>query len=85
MVFARLRRVIFVHGCFWHRHPRCKKTTTPAANAEFWRAKFSVNRIRDRRNIRELKRLGWQVLVVWECETNDPEKLRKRLVQLMRT
>lgn len=79
LVFPGRKRVIFVHGCFWHRHPRCKKASTPSTNVDFWSAKFDANRLRDKRKIRELQRLGWKALVVWECETRKPEKLKERL------
>lgn len=76
IVFPRFGAVLFVHGCFWHRHG-CKATTTPATNAEFWRDKFEENMARDRRNVEALLNLGWRVAVVWECSlkgrTADPE------------
>ena len=68
MVFAGFRTVLFIHGCFWHRHPGCAKATTPVNNAEFWRDKFEANVTRDRRQIDELIEAGWRVRVVWECE-----------------
>ena len=75
IVFPRFGAVLFVHGCFWHRHG-CKATTTPASNAEFWRNKFEENMARDRRNVEALLNLGWRVAVVWECSlkgrTADP-------------
>lgn len=74
LVFPKYHAVIFVHGCFWHRHG-CKYTTTPSTRKEFWIAKFKANIERDQRNINELKKLGWRVLIVWECEIkNDLEK-----------
>jgi len=79
LVFARKRLVIFVHGCFWHRHARCRKATTPASNREYWQSKFRQNRTRDKRNQRDLEKLGWRVVVVWECETRDLELLEERL------
>jgi DNA mismatch endonuclease, patch repair protein len=79
LVLRRLKRAIFVHGCFWHRHAGCKKASTPSTNRPFWKAKFIANKLRDKRNIRELQELGWRVLVVWECETRFPEKLTRRL------
>ena len=69
------RVAIFVHGCFWHRHARCKGATTPKSNVGFWQDKFAKNVERDRRNRRDLKRLGWKVVVVWECQTHDVAKL----------
>jgi DNA mismatch endonuclease (patch repair protein) len=60
--------VILVHGCFWHRHIGCAKSTLPATNRAWWVAKLRRNRARDRRNIRDLRAAGWRVIVVWECE-----------------
>ena len=71
LAFPRLRKVIFVHGCFWHRHAGCSRTTTPKTRAAYWREKFEQNVERDRRNVSTLRALGWEVLVVWECETFD--------------
>ncbi|MCC6998053.1 MAG: DNA mismatch endonuclease Vsr [Deltaproteobacteria bacterium] len=62
---------IFVHGCFWHRHEGCPRTTTPRRNREFWVAKFEANVARDARVQSELRRLGYAVLVLWECEIQD--------------
>ncbi|SOB56978.1 XorII very short patch repair endonuclease [Pseudodesulfovibrio profundus] len=62
---------IFVHGCFWHRHRGCKKTTTPSTNRAFWERKFKDNVNRDERNTQALQKLGWAVMVIWECEVND--------------
>ncbi|MCH8253219.1 MAG: DNA mismatch endonuclease Vsr [Planctomycetes bacterium] len=78
IVFPRLRKVVFVHGCFWHRH-RCKRATTPATRRRFWLTKFEQNKARDRRNLRDLRRQGWKVIVVWECWTRRPDWLAKRL------
>ena len=72
VVLPRYRVAIFVHGCFWHRHPGCRFTATPSTRVEFWNAKFAANVRRDWRNIEDLRRAGWRVLVVWECS------LRKR-------
>ena len=79
IVLPRHDKVIFVHGCFWHRHPRCRYTTTPRTRAAFWKAKFEQNKKRDRRATRELRKLGWDVLVVWECQTKDPDRLLDKL------
>lgn len=70
IVLPKYRTVIFVHGCFWHRHLGCRKTTTPKNNGEFWALKFEKNIERDERKTRELEDLGWHVLVVWECQIN---------------
>jgi len=79
LVFASRRKVIFVHGCFWHRHTGCAKATTPKANAAFWIAKFRANRKRDRLNERRLVSAGWDVVTVWECELKEQAKLQRRL------
>lgn len=76
IVLTKYRMVIFVHGCFWHRHKGCKKTTLPIKNRSFWRKKFSANTKRDLRVSRELTALGWKTLVAWECKIlKDPVKL----------
>jgi len=79
LTFPGRKVVIFVHGCFWHRHAKCKKATTPASNRDYWLAKFRQNKMRDRRKQRELEKLGWRVVVVWECETADLKSLGERL------
>src|SRR3712207_6286763 len=71
LAFTKRRKVIFVHGCFWHRHPDCRRTTKPLTRPAFWEAKFARNVKRDSRNERALREQGWDVLVVWECETRD--------------
>ena len=67
LVFPRFEAVCFVHGCFWHRHPGCRFTTTPATRTEFWQEKFEVNVDRDRRKRIELLKAGWRVAIIWEC------------------
>jgi DNA mismatch endonuclease (patch repair protein) len=67
LVFPGFRAVIFVHGCFWHRHEGCRFASTPSSRTEFWEAKFEANKARDRKNYDLLEKLGWRVLVVWEC------------------
>lgn len=74
IVLAKYGAAVLVHGCFWHRHPSCRFATTPANNREFWQAKFAQNIARDRRNLRELRQLGWTPLVIWECEIS-PSRL----------
>lgn len=79
IVLPRWRAVVFVHGCFWHRHRGCRRTTTPAARRAFWLAKFRINVARDRRVQRALRAQGWRVLTVWECETLRTSGLTQRL------
>jgi len=70
------RWVVFVHGCFWHRHAGCKRTTTPSRNRQFWLDKFEANVARDMRVQAALREEGYRVVVVWECETQDATRLR---------
>jgi DNA mismatch endonuclease (patch repair protein) len=79
VVLGKEHKAIFVHGCFWHRHEGCARTTTPTTRAGFWKTKFAQNVERDARKEKALLALGWQVLVVWECETFTPEALEARL------
>jgi DNA mismatch endonuclease, patch repair protein len=70
LVFRKLRKIIFVHGCFWHRHPAatCKLARLPKSRVSFWRAKLEGNQRRDKTNVRRLRRDGWKVLQIWECQ-----------------
>jgi len=79
LVFPSRKKVVFVHGCFWHQHPGCRFATRPATRRDFWDAKLEANRRRDRRNQRKLRELGWGVMVVWECQTRDLGRLERRL------
>lgn len=81
VVLSRYRTAIFVHGCFWHRHPGCRRTTVPKTRANFWNAKFEVNVARDEAAQQGLAAAGWNVLVVWECETKNPVNLQARLLE----
>lgn len=84
LVFPRYRSVVFVHGCFWHRHDGCRYAYTPRSRVRFWRDKFSQNVARDRRTEDALRSLGWQVLVIWECETRDHRMVAHRLSRFLR-
>lgn len=75
LVFGPARTVVFVHGCFWHRHADCRYTTTPATRVDFWTSKFDQNVSRDARTTAELQELGWVVEVIWSCEVDDPRRL----------
>lgn len=75
------RWAIFVHGCFWHRHAGCKKATLPRRNAAFWSAKLQRNVERDRAAVRDLHRLGFTVLTVWQCEAEQAERLAQVLTE----
>jgi DNA mismatch endonuclease (patch repair protein) len=78
----RRRIAVFVHGCFWHRHAGCTRTTTPKRNRPFWLTKFADNIRRDRRAARALRRLGYRVRVVWECQIGNDERLVRRFAAL---
>lgn len=75
IVFPGSRVALFVHGCFWHRHPGCGYSTTPSTNAKFWKEKFAANVRRDASNFDRLEELGWTPLVIWECDTRDIDAL----------
>jgi DNA mismatch endonuclease (patch repair protein) len=83
LVFRARKKIIFVHGCFWHAHPHCHNNRMPKSRTEFWIPKLQRNRKRDVVNLRNLRRRGWQVEVVWECQTKDLEVLRSRLVRFL--
>jgi DNA mismatch endonuclease (patch repair protein) len=82
IVFPKYHIVVFVHGCFWHRHPGCKKATTPKSRSEFWRTKFDRNVERDTKAAADLNAAGWRVVVIWECETRSPVMLSFRLFEI---
>jgi DNA mismatch endonuclease (patch repair protein) len=83
LVFAKLRKVVFVHGCFWHRHACPRGRSHPADRYEFWAAKFAANVRRDRAAARALRREGWRVLVIWECHLK-PDHLPRTIERLRR-
>ncbi|MGH9721059.1 MAG: very short patch repair endonuclease [Bryobacteraceae bacterium] len=82
LVLSRLRTVIFVHGCFWHCHC-CPGAELPRSNRAYWRSKQQRNSVRDRRNIGALRRAGWRVLVIWECQTRNTGKLQTRISRFL--
>lgn len=71
IVLPKYKTVIFVHGCFWHRHPGCKDASMPKTRVEFWKEKFARNIENDIRNKECLENMGWQVIIIWECEVNS--------------
>jgi DNA mismatch endonuclease (patch repair protein) len=79
LVFPRLKKIILVHGCFWHQHQGCRDAHVPKSRTEYWSPKLRRNRERDDENSTRLLDQGWQVLVVWECETQDSDTLAVRL------
>ena len=83
IVFSHHRKIIMVHGCFWHGHARCVRAMLPATNSDFWRAKILDNRARDTRVRRLLRGQGWQVLVIWQCQTRNHDQVAKRLQEFL--
>ena len=85
IVVSRRRLLIFVHGCFWHRHRACAFAYTPKSRVSFWQKKFHENVERDRTKAKELKKLGWRVSVIWECETKDLARLERKIHLILRS
>jgi len=83
IVLPRHGKVIFVHGCFWHGHKCCPRSKRPTTNKSFWNEKLDGNIKRDERFRRTLRRMGWKVLVIWQCETRDPDRLLHKLERFL--
>ena len=86
LAFIGKKKVIFVHGCFWHQHksPNCKNSRIPKSNTEYWIPKLQLNAKRDRKHLKLLKEMDWKALVVWECETKKPEKIIDRITDFLK-
>ena len=82
IVLPKYKTVIFVHGCFWHRHENCKYASTPKTRKEFWNKKFKENIKRDLEIQDKIKNLGWRSVVIWECETKNIENLRDKIIDV---
>lgn len=83
IVLPKYRKIIFIHGCFWHSHKNCKASVLPKTNTDFWRKKISDNVIRDKKNIEKLKSDRWKVIIIWLCEIKTKNKREKRLKLLV--
>ncbi len=83
VVFPGRRKVIFVHGCFWHGHENCKRASLPKTRTEYWASRVAKNHERDVRSISILEELGWSTYVVWECETSNVDSLERRLSRFL--
>lgn len=81
VVLPKNKTAVFIHGCFWHRHPGCPRASTPSSNKAFWRHKFEANVLRDNKCRRELRHLGWRTMVIWECQLSDDGRVAKRLLR----
>jgi DNA mismatch endonuclease (patch repair protein) len=84
IVLPKHRKVIFVHGCFWHGHKRCKRSTRPTSNVQFWDRKLSGNIERDKRILRELRSVGWNTLTIWQCQLGRKARLEERLQRFLK-
>lgn len=83
LVFPSRKKVIFVHGCFWHGHRGCRKGNLPKSKLEYWEPKIAKNRKRDAKNIRELKSLGWGVLLIWQCKLKDTDQVKNAITSFL--
>lgn len=83
IVLPRHKKIIFVHGCFWHGHMNCPRSTLPSTQTIFWRSKIERNRLRDIKTSRQLRRQGWAILVVWQCQTKNMATLTRRLERFL--
>lgn len=83
ITLPKYKKVIFVHGCFWHGHEDCPRSKRPLTNEEFWREKLDKNIERDKETLTALKELGWDVLTVWTCEVKDTNKLKTKLLSFL--
>jgi DNA mismatch endonuclease (patch repair protein) len=79
LIFRSSKKVIFVHGCFWHQHQGCRHGRLPLSRRDYWETKLSRNAARDRKHAIALQQLGWQLLIIWECEISQTERLIQRL------
>ncbi|WLQ13311.1 DNA mismatch endonuclease Vsr [Hahella aquimaris] len=82
LVFPGRGKIIFVHGCFWHRHPGCSLARVPKSRVDFWEAKLNANRERDLQTLKKLEEMGWSCLVIWECEIRE-SGLRERIKEFL--
>jgi DNA mismatch endonuclease (patch repair protein) len=87
LVFSRHKKVIFVHGCFWHNHQskNCGIARMPRSNVAYWRPKLAANRLRDATHLADLRKLGWNSLTIWECELEDRAQVSKKIRRFLRT
>jgi len=83
LVFRSRKRVIFVHGCFWHRHPGCALARLPKSRGEFWLPKLEANRQRDIKNELALQKANWSALIIWECELSNVPELKNRIKEFL--
>lgn len=85
IVLPKHKKVIFIHGCFWHGHKGCKRSQRPSTNVIFWQDKLDKNVDRDKRTQKELRRLGWRYLIIWQCEIGRPGRIKRKIKQFLQT
>ena len=83
IVLPKHKKIIFVHGCFWHGHTNCKRAARPSSNKTFWEKKLNFNIQRDSENLKKLKKLGWNVTVIWQCQIRNRNALIRKLEQFL--
>ncbi len=83
IVLPKYKTIIFVHGCFWHRHENCKYASTPKTRKEFWENKFNANKIRDQKILKEIKNLGWKFIIIWECEARNIRSIEEKIKRFL--
>ncbi len=83
LTLPKYKKVIFVHGCFWHGHKDCQRSNRPTTNKKFWNEKLDKNIERDKENIRRINELGWGALVIWSCEVKDIDQLKNKLISYL--
>lgn len=84
IVVSKAKTAIFVNGCFWHSHNKCKRGKLPSSNTEFWRNKITSNIAREKKVLEKLKQLGWKTLILWQCELNNTDNIRRRLLKYLK-
>ncbi len=85
VVLKKHNAVIFVHGCFWHQHKGCRRSNMPKSNLDYWKPKLERNSERDKQHIKDLKKLGWKVLTIWECEVQNEDEVEKKLTKFLKS
>jgi len=84
LAFVRIKRVMFMHGCFWHGHKNCANAARPTSNGLFWNEKLDATLVRDRRHVRELRKMGWKALIIWECQLRkNPRGVNTKLKRFL--
>jgi DNA mismatch endonuclease (patch repair protein) len=83
IVLPRLRKAIYVHGCFWHQHKGCRRATVPQSNRAFWRKKLSRNAVRDSKQLSLIRKRGWRAMVVWECQLKREDRLKSTIERFL--